>query len=48
VEQGIRGTESYFGWFEDPAERPVNRLEPVGVPGRVPEAGPLGVPVEAN
>jgi NTE family protein len=48
VEQGIRGTESYFGWFEDPAERPVNRLEPVGVPAVVPEAGPLGVPVEAN
>lgn len=26
VEQGIAGAETYFKWFEDPAESPVNRL----------------------
>lgn len=26
VDQGIQGTETYFQWFEDPAEEPVNRL----------------------
>lgn len=47
VEQGIRGTENYFAWFEDPAESPVNRIEPVQpVPSRV--GHPLGVPVEAG
>jgi NTE family protein len=28
VEQGIRGAEAYFSWFEDPAEDPANRLTP--------------------
>lgn len=26
LEQGITGAENYFRWFEDPAERPVNRV----------------------
>jgi NTE family protein len=26
LEQGIKGAEVYFQWFEDPAEEPVNRL----------------------
>lgn len=26
IEQGIAGAETYFKWFEDPNERPVNRL----------------------
>lgn len=26
VEQGIAGAESYFKWFEDPQENPVNRI----------------------
>lgn len=26
IEQGIRGAETYFQWFENPAEKPVNRL----------------------
>jgi NTE family protein len=26
VEQGIRGAERYFTWFEDPAEAPANRV----------------------
>jgi NTE family protein len=42
VEQGILGTENYFAWFEDPAESPVNRVEPEAVPA---PAHPLGVPV---
>ncbi len=24
--EGIKGAETYFKWFEDPAENPVNRL----------------------
>ena len=27
IEQGIRGTERYFGWFDNPSEMPVNRVE---------------------
>ncbi|MDI6402817.1 patatin-like phospholipase family protein [Balneolaceae bacterium ANBcel3] len=27
IEQGIQGTERYFKWFEDPSEKPVNRIE---------------------
>lgn len=27
IEQGIRGTEHYFGWFDNPSEAPVNRVE---------------------
>lgn len=47
VEQGIRGTENYFAWFEDPAESPVNRIEPVQpVPTRA--GHPLGAPAEAG
>jgi NTE family protein len=26
IEQGISGTEHYFGWFDDPEESPVNRI----------------------
>ncbi len=26
VEEGIRGAEAYFQWFEDPAESPANRM----------------------
>ncbi|WP_088328892.1 patatin-like phospholipase family protein [Lacimicrobium sp. SS2-24] len=26
LEQGIKGAEAYFQWFEDPANQPVNRL----------------------
>jgi len=26
IEEGIRGTESYFGWFDNQSEAPVNRL----------------------
>ncbi|MFW6236192.1 MAG: patatin-like phospholipase family protein [Desulfovibrionales bacterium] len=29
VEEGIRGAETYFQWFENPEETPVNRLESV-------------------
>jgi NTE family protein len=47
VEQGIRGTENYFGWFEDPDEEPVNRLEAAPVePVRTSQ--PLGVPAPAE
>gem|GEM_PF-6911078 len=28
VEQGIQGAETYFQWFEDQQESPVNCLEP--------------------
>jgi len=35
VEQGILGAETYFTWFEDPEETPVNRIE-MGQPGRKP------------
>lgn len=27
LREGISGAEKYFGWFEDPQERPVNRME---------------------
>lgn len=27
IEQGINGTENYFGWFDNPLEKPVNRVE---------------------
>jgi NTE family protein len=27
VEQGIRGTEAYFPWFDDPESDPANRME---------------------
>ena len=27
IDQGIQGTERYFGWFENPSEKPVNRIE---------------------
>ena len=27
IMQGIAGAERYFGWFEDPAEAPVNRID---------------------
>jgi len=27
IEQGIRGAEHYFGWFDNPSELPVNRVE---------------------
>lgn len=27
LEQGIKGAEAYFRWFEDPAEQPVNRVK---------------------
>lgn len=27
LEEGIKGAENYFSWFEDPAESPVNRME---------------------
>jgi NTE family protein len=27
VEQGIRGTEAYFSWFDDPESDPANRME---------------------
>jgi NTE family protein len=47
VEQGIRGTETYFGWFEDPAEEPVNRVEVVE-PAPAPTRQPLGVPIAAG
>jgi NTE family protein len=30
VEQGIKGTESYFGWFESPDNEPVSRIEVAG------------------
>ncbi len=26
IQQGITGAENYFRWFEDPAEKPVNRI----------------------
>jgi NTE family protein len=26
VEQGIKGAETYFAWFEDPSQAPVNRM----------------------
>lgn len=28
IEQGLQGAETYFQWFEDQAETPVNRLKP--------------------
>lgn len=28
IQEGIKGAEDYFKWFEDPAEQPVNRLSP--------------------
>ena len=27
VQSGINGAEDYFQWFENPQERPVNRIE---------------------
>ena len=27
IGQGIRGTEHYFGWFDNPSEMHVNRVE---------------------
>ena len=27
IDQGIQGTERYFGWFENPSEKPVNRID---------------------
>ncbi|MDD3081282.1 MAG: patatin-like phospholipase family protein [Desulfobacterales bacterium] len=29
IQEGIKGAENYFRWFEDPAEKPVNRLSTV-------------------
>lgn len=29
MQEGIKGAENYFRWFEDPAEQPVNRLSAV-------------------
>ncbi len=26
IEEGIRGTEAYFKWFDDSAQAPVNRV----------------------
>jgi NTE family protein len=26
IEEGIKGAETYFRWFENPAEAPVNRI----------------------
>jgi NTE family protein len=48
VEQGIRGTEDYFAWFEDPAESPVNRLPRTAPSPPAPAGHPLGVPVPAG
>jgi NTE family protein len=27
IDQGMQGTERYFGWFENPSEKPVNRID---------------------
>ncbi len=35
IEQGIKGAENYFKWFEDPIERPVNRIDGLNAGGRL-------------
>ncbi|HSJ24869.1 MAG TPA: patatin-like phospholipase family protein [Longimicrobiales bacterium] len=40
LQEGVNGAQTYFRWFDDPAEKPVNRVRRPGEP--------LGTPVEVR